>query len=225
MSSRRWPLVSVLALVGCASAPASPSAEAASARLVQLLASEPETFKMTHQVLARFQGQAYPMNGYLLGRRDGSFRVSAMLAIGPKVFDVARISGRWESRIYLAEVAARLDPLEVGHAVDRIYFQEAHGPLLFEQGNWVTRQALPGVDVDALEVWRTADDLAIFRKRFLRQGRPVLEITYDRRETLHGQNVARRVLLTDVRGLSLEFAVTDYQPGFPAPDERLKLGD
>jgi hypothetical protein len=229
MSWRRWPLISVLAVAGCAIAPvtpsASPSAEAASARLAQLVASEPETFKMTHQVLARFQGQTYPMNGYLLGRRDGSFRVSAMLAVGPKLFDVARISGRWESRIYVSEVAARLDPLEVGHAVERIYFQEAQGTLQFEQGAWVTRQSLRGEDVDALEVWRTVDDLAVFSKRFLRQGRPVLEITYDKRETLRGQIIARRILLTDVRGFSLEFAVTDYQPGFPVPDERLKLGD
>lgn len=230
MSWRRWlGLISLLPVGGCANAPAvpsaSPSAQAASARLAQLVASEPETFKMTHQVVARFQGQAYPMSGYLLGRRDGSFRVSAMLAVGPKLFDVARLSGRWESRIYVSEVAARLDPLEVGRAVQRIYFQEANGPLQFEQGNWVTRQSLPGEDVDALEVWRTVDDLAVFRKRFLRQGRPVLEITYDAREILRGQNIARRVLLTDVRGFSLEFSVTDYQPGFPVPDERLRLAD
>jgi hypothetical protein len=224
-----WCLAWVVASAGCAPTPvrpsAAPSAEAASAQLAQLVASEPETFKMTHQVLARFQGQSYPMSGYLLGRRDGSFRVSAFLAVGPKLFDVARISGRWESRIHFPEVAARLDPLEVGHAVERIYFREAQGPLQFERGAWITRQSIAGEDVDAIEVWRAADDLAVFRKRFFRKERPVLEISYDKREIIRGQNIARRVLLTDVRGFSLEFAVTDYQPGFPVPDERLRLGD
>jgi len=51
----------------------------------------------------------------------------------------------------------------------------------------------------------------------------VLEITYDRREIVGGQNIALHVMLTDSRGFSLEFAVTDYQPGFPVPDERLEL--
>jgi hypothetical protein len=229
MSWRGWCSLWVVAASGCAPTPvrpsAAPSAEAASAQLARLVASEPETFKMTHQVLARFQGQTYPMSGYLLGRRDGSFRVSATAAVGPKLFDVAKISGRWESKIHLPEVAARLDPLEVGHAVERIYFRDAQGPLQFEQDAWITRQSISGEDVDAIEVWRTADDLAVFRKRFLRKERSVLEITYDKREIIRGQNIARHVLLTDARGFSLEFVVTDYEPGFPVPDERLRVGD
>jgi len=229
MSWRNWCCLCVVAAAGCAPTPArptaAPSAEAASAQLARLVASEPKTFKMVHQVIGRFQDRTYPMSGYLLGRRDGSFRVSATVAVGPKLFDVARISGRWESRIHLPEVAARLDSLEVGHAVERIYFQDAQGPLQFEQDAWVTRQAISGEEVDAIEVWRTADDLAVFRKRFFRKKRSVLEITYDKREIIHGQNIARHVLLTDARGFSLEFVVTDYQPGFPVPDERLRLGD
>ncbi len=229
MSWRGWCSLWVVAASGCAPTPvrpsAAPSAEAASAQLARLVASEPETFKMTHQVLARFQGQTYPMSGYLLGRRDGSFRVSATAAVGPKLFDVAKISGRWESKIHLPEVAARLDPLEVGHAVERTYFQEAQGPLRFEQGAWITRQSIDGEDVDAIEVWRSVDDLAVFRKRFFRKERSVLEITYDKRENIRGQNIARHVLLTDVRGFSLEFVVTDYEPGFLVPDERLRVGD
>ena len=53
----------------------------------------------------------------------------------------------------------------------------------------------------------------------------MLEITYDKREIIRGQNIARHVVLTDARGFSLEFTVTDYEPGFPVPDERLRLGD
>jgi hypothetical protein len=221
MSWRGWCCLWAVAAAGCAPTPvrpsAAPSAEAASAKLARLVASEPESFKMVHQVIGSFQGRTYPMSGYLLGRRDGSFRVSAMAAVGPKLFDVAKISGRWESRIHLPEIAARLDPLEVGHAVERIYFRE--------QDAWITRQSISGEDVDAIEVWRTADDLAVFRKRFLRKERSVLEITYDKRESIRGQNIARHVLLTDARGFSLEFVVTDYEPGFPVPDERLRVGD
>ena len=230
MSQRPGGLLTVaMAVLGCAGTPVertvAPSPEAAAARLAQVIASEPETFRMTHQVVARFQGQAYPMGGYLLGRRDGSFRVSATLAIGPKLFDVARVLGHWESKVYLPEVAARLDPLEVGHAVDRVYFREAKGELHFEQGAWVVRQSVGGEDVDAVEVWRTPDDLAVFRKRFFRGDRPILEITYDQREVIRGQSIARRVLFKDVRGFSLEFVVTDYQPDYPAPDERLRVGN
>lgn len=165
------------------------------------------------------------MNGYLLGRRDGSFRVSAMLAVGPKVFEAAKVSGRWESRIYLQEVAAHLDPIEIGHAVERIYFRSAEGPLQFESGAWVVRESIQGEDVDAVEVWRSATDLAIVRKRFLRNGKLAVEIAYKDRSIIHGQNIARQVVLTDARGFSLELNVTDYQPEFPVPDERLDLGD
>jgi hypothetical protein len=222
-------LACISTVAGCATAPpkerAAPSAVAASAAVAQLVASEPETFKMVHQVVARYAGQTYPMNGYLLGRRDGSFRVSAMLPVGPKLFDVAKVSGRWESRIHLAEAAARVDPLEVGHAVDRIYFRWADGPLVFEEGAWVTRQPMSGEDVDVVEVWRSPADLSVFRKRFFRKGRPVLDIAYDKRELIQGQTIARFVRLTDARGFTLELSVTDYQPGFPVPDARLRLGD
>lgn len=221
-------LAYVAAVAGCASARPEtpvPSADAASAAVAQLVASEPATFKMVHQVVARFAGQSYPMNGYLLGRRDGSFRVSAMLPVGPKLFDVVKVSGRWESRIHLDEVASRVDPLEIGHAVDRIYFRWAKGPVVFEEGAWVARQSMSGEDVDVVEVWRSPGDLSVFRKRFFRKGRPVLEVTYDHREVIQGQTIARVVRLTDARGFTLELSVTDYQPGFPVPDARLRLGD
>ncbi len=221
-------LCALVTAASCATTPGAPtpppSAEAASLRLKLLEAAEPETFKMLHQVVARFQGRSFPMTGYLLGRRDGSFRVSANAPVGPKLFDVARLAGRWESRIYLPDVAARVDPLEIGRSVERIYFVEGRGPLKFSEGAWVSRQSLAEEDVDAVEVWHDADDLAVFRKRFFRKDRMVLEIVYDQRQVMQGQLIARRVVLTDARGFSLELAVTDYQPGFAVPDQLLELG-
>ena len=57
------------------------TAAEAEAALALLRANEPESFKMVHQVAARYQDQTYLMNGYLLGRKDGSFRVSAAAAL------------------------------------------------------------------------------------------------------------------------------------------------
>lgn len=201
------------------------SAEAASAAVARLVSSEPATFKMLHQVVARAKGRTYPMSGYLLGRQDGSFRVSAWLPIGPKLFDVVKVSGRWESKVYLPEATAYVDPLEIGHAVERIYFRSAEGPLQFEEGAWVTRQSITAEDADSVEVWRSPEDFSVFRKRFLRRGRPVLEIAYKDRSLIRGQLIARQVLLTDARGFSLELNLMDYEPGFPVPEERLQLGN
>ncbi len=221
-------LCTLVAVAGCAttsSAPAPPpSAEAASLELNRRAAAEPETFRMLHQVVARYQGRSFPMTGYLLGRRDGSFRVSANLPLGPKLFDIAKLSGHWQSKIYLPDVASRVDPLEIGRSVERIYFVEGRGPPTFSDGAWVNRGSLAEEDVDAVEVWHRLDDLAVFRKRFFRKGQMVLEILYDERQVIHGQLIARRVILTDARGFSLELAVTDYQPGFAVPDELLELG-
>ena len=229
MNPRAWSLLTAACALGCAGAPVTsavpPDATAASAQLARLIASEPATFRMTHQVVARFQGKAYPMTGYLLGRRDGSFRVSASTLVGPKLFDVTKVSGKWDSKIYLPEAAARLDPLEIGRAVERIYFLGAKGELKFEQGAWLTRQSVDGEDVDVIEVWRDAEDLGVVRKRFFRKERQVLEITYEERGIVRGQSIAKRVLFKDARGFSLELAVTDYQPGFPVPDERLRIGE
>jgi hypothetical protein len=88
----------------------------------------------------------------------------------------------------------------------------------------VSRQSLAEEDVDAVEVWHDVDHLAVLRKRFFRKDRMVLEIVYDQRQVMQGQLIARRVVLTDARGFSLELAVTDYQPGFAVPDELLQLG-
>jgi hypothetical protein len=221
-------LCALVAAAGCATASNAPmpppSAEAASLKLNRLEAAEPETFKMLHQVVARFQGRSFPMTGYLLGRRDGSFRVSANLPMGPKLFDIAKLSGHWESKIYLPDAASRVDPLEIGRSVERIYFIEGRGLLKFSEGAWVSRQSLAEEDIDAVEVWHDTDDFAVIRKRFFRKDRMVLEIVYDQRQVMQGQLIARRVVLTDVRGFNLELAVTDYQPGFPVPDELLKLG-
>jgi len=177
---------------------------------------------MVHQVVARYQGRSFAMSGYLLGRNDGSVRVSASLPMGPKIFDVAKLSGRWETRTFVAE-AANVDPVEVGHSVERIYFTDARSAPEFLSGAWVFRRTLEEPDVDSLEVWRRPEDLSVTKKRFLRRGELVLEITYDRQEQMQGQVVARHVLATDVRGFTLELVVTGYEPGLPIPDDLLRL--
>jgi hypothetical protein len=191
-------------------------------RLSRLVASEPATFKMLHQVVARYQGRSFAMTGYLLGRNDGSFRVSASLPMGPKLFDVAKLSGRWETRTYIAETA-KVDPVEIGRSVERIYFTDARTAPEFSSGSWIFRGRLDEPDMDALEVWRRPEDLSVTKKRFLRRGKLVLEITYDRPEQMRGQVVARHVLASDARGFTLELVVTGYEPGLEISDDLLQL--
>ena len=178
-----------------------------------------------HQVVARYAGKDYVMTGYLLGRKDGAFRVSAAAAMGPRLFDVAKVDGRWQTQVHLKQLAERLDPTHVGRAVERIYFTPAPGPLTLEQGHWVSRAPVAGEpDVDAVELWRDAGTLALKRKRFLLRGEPVLELAYTQLEPVQGHWLARHVLLKDRRGFELELSVSDYVPGFPVPPERLRVG-
>jgi hypothetical protein len=191
-------------------------------RLDRLLASEPSTFKMLHEVVARYQGRSFAMSGYLLGRADGSFRVSASIPMGPKIFEVAKVSAELETKTYVAE-AARVDPVEIGRSVERVYFTDAQGAPEFANGAWVFRRTLDEGDVDGLEVWRRPQDLSVMKKRFFRRGELMLEITYDRQEQMRGQVVARHVLATDSRGFTLELVVTGYEPGIAIPDDLLRL--
>ena len=221
----QWFFYMLLALSACATAsPAQPpqATQEVRERLSRLVAGEPRTFKMLHEVVAGYQGRSFPMSGYLLGRSDGSFRVSASMPMGPKIFDVAKFSGRWETKTYNAE-AARVDPVEVGRSVERIYFTDAQDSPEFVGGAWIFRRKLDEADADSLEVSRRPEDLSITKKRFLRLGKLVLEIAYDRQEEIRGQIVARHVLATDTRGFTLELVVTDCEPGFPVPDDLLKL--
>ncbi len=229
----RWRLRALLAILcGCAhqtdgvppTRPVSMSVAAAEAEKVKLASHAPASFKMLHQVVAKYQGQNYLMSGYFLARKDGSFRVSAAAAVGPKLFDVAKVDGRWEAQVYLKDFALRFDPTNLGRAVERIYFLRATGPLTAESGSWVSRSNIPADDdVDAVEEWRDDGTLALRRKRYFRDGKLVVQVDYDHLELVQGTWVARSVHLADSRGFSLELSVAMYKPGFPVPDDLLRI--
>ncbi len=223
--------VLVALLCGCAQPDVRPSppsvsmsVEAAEAARAALVSKEPGSFKMLHQVVATYQVQKYLMSGYFLARKDGSFRVSATAALGPKLFDVAKLDGRWEARVYLKDFAERFDPTNLGRSVERIYFLPATGPLAAESGSWVSRSSIAGEgDIDAVEEWREDGTLALRRKRYYRAGKQVVQVDYGKLELVQGSWLARTVHLTDSRGFSLELSVTGYEPGFPVPDDLLRV--
>lgn|GEM_PF-4171411 len=197
---------------------------AAEAALALLRANEPENFKMVHQVAARYQDQTWLMTGYLLGRKDGSFRVSAAAAVGPRLFDVAKVDGKWEAQVHLAPLAERLDPKHVGLAVERIYFLGASGPLQRHGGYWLSRSAMSSdEELDAIEVWRDGETLAMLRKLFFKDGKAVYDIKYEKLERVESHWLARRVRLVSSYGFSLQLEVTDYNPRFPVPEDKLHI--
>jgi hypothetical protein len=200
------------------------SAEAAEATRASLNARAPASFKMLHQVVANYQGQSYLMTGYMLGRKDGSFRVSASAPVGPKLFDVAKVDGRWESHVYLKPLAERLDATNVGRSVERVYFLPATGPLKADSGGWVSRSTVHGEEeIDTVEDWLDGETLALRRKRYFKNGSQVVQVDYDKLELVQGTWLARRVQLADGRGFSLELNVTGYEPGFPVSDAVLTV--
>jgi hypothetical protein len=206
--------------------PSPRSVQSAEAERASQNSRAPVSFKMLHQVVAKYQGQSYLMSGYMLGRKDGSFRVSASAPIGPKLFDVAKVNGHWESHVYLKPLAERLDATNVGRSVERIYFLSATGPLKADSGLWVSRSTVQGEEeIDAVEDWLDAETLALRRRRFFKSGTQVVQVDYDKLELVQGTWLARSVQLSDGRGFSLELNVTEYQPGFPAPDSVLKIQD
>jgi hypothetical protein len=230
---RRVISVAVVAVVCSCSHPAavtvqlqhpSMALEAAEAARAKLVANAPASFKMLHQVVAQYGGRSYLMQGYLLARRDGAFRVSASAALGPKLFDVAKVGGRWESKLYVTQLAERVDPSNLGRAVERIYFLPATGPLRAESGSWVARSGIAGeADIDAVEEWRDDGSLALRRKRYFQSENLVVEVDYDTLELVEGNWVAKSVHLADTRGFTLELRVTGYEPGFPVSDDVLKV--
>jgi len=229
----RWRAAVVLLAFGCSrqsvvlpdnSAGMLESASSAEAALALLRAREPESFKMVHQVAARYQNQTYLMTGYFLGRKDGAFRVSAAAAVGPRLFDVAKVDGKWEAQVHLPLLAERLDPRHVGRDVERIYFLDASGPLQRDNGYWVSRSPVPSQeDLDAIEVWRDGKTLAVLRKLFFKNGRMVVEIAYEKLARVEAHWIARHVRLLSSYGYSLELEVTDYDPRFPASDGKLHV--
>ena len=79
-------------------------------------------------------------------------------------------------------------------------------------------------ELDAVEEWRDAATLALTHKRFLLRGEPVLDIDYTQLEPVQGHWLARHVRLQDRRGFELELSVSEYEPGFPVPPARLRVG-
>src|SRR5687767_3570209 len=74
-------------------------------------------FRMVHQVAAEHAGETHVMLGRMLGRPDGSFRVSATSAMGPRLFDVARVAGQWQTKTHFAPLAERLDARLIGRDI------------------------------------------------------------------------------------------------------------
>jgi hypothetical protein len=108
--------------------------------------------------------------------------------------------------------------------VERIYFLDASGPLKRDGEYWVSRSAVPSdQDFDAIEVWRDGQTLAVVRKRFFKQGRVAVEISYDKLERREAHWIARHVRLVSGDGYSLELEVTEYDPRFPVPDDKLHV--
>ncbi|MGO9832335.1 MAG: hypothetical protein ACLPJH_19585 [Myxococcaceae bacterium] len=229
----RWrPSIMLAILCGCAHQAdglppmrsVSMSVGAAEAAKAKLASQAPKSFKMLHQVVAKYRGKNYLMSGYFLARKDGSFRLSAAAALGPKLFDVAKVDGHWEAQVYMKDFGARFDPTNLGRAVERIYFLPASGPLRAESGSWVSKSSiLNDEDVDAVEEWRDDGTLALRRKRYFRDGKLVVQVDYNNLELVQGTWVARSVHLEDSRGFSLELSVTAYEPGFPVPDDVLRI--
>ncbi|MGO9767520.1 MAG: hypothetical protein ACLPM8_17925 [Myxococcaceae bacterium] len=179
---------------------------------------------MLHQVVAKYHEQIYLMAGYMLGRKDGSFRISATAALGPKLFDVAKLDGHWTSRVYLKPLAEQFDVTNVGRSVERIYFLPATGALRLESDGWASRSSISHQDeIDEVEDLLDVHTLALRRKRYFKDGQQVVQVDFDKLELVQGGWLARNVKLTDARGLVLELHVTDYVPGFPVPDELLRV--
>jgi hypothetical protein len=223
----------LLALLSGCSTPTTPpakvpssslSVEAAEAARATLASRAPTSFKMLHQVVVKYQGQSYLMTGYMLGRKDGSFRVSATAAFGPKLFDVSKVGGHWESHVYLESLAKQLDATNVGRSVERIYFFPATGRLRAESGSWLSTASIVGEEeIDTVEDWRDAETLALRRKRYFKGGTQVVQVDFDKLELVQGNWLARSVHLGDSRGFSLELKVTGYEPGFPVSDDLLRV--
>lgn len=178
-----------------------------------LLERAPRTFRYVHQVVARYGPTSFVMTGYLVARASGNFLVSGMAPFGPKLFEVSKVSGRWQAKAYAAELAERMDVTNVGRAVERIYLVRANGPLSWDGAAWTARDAISSdPEVDAVETFRAPATLAITRQRYFHAGRAVLDIHYQKLEQISGEWIARYVRLEDARGFSLELSVSDYKP-------------
>jgi hypothetical protein len=221
--------LAALALCACPRPPVRPVAPPVQAttaeEALRLSASRrPARFKMVHQVAAQYAGQTFVMTGYLLGRADGSFRVSASAPIGPRLFDVGRLDGRWQAKVHLKEISEKLDPKNMATAISRIYFSTCKdgGAPLGDQ--FIYRCALEGDDeADALEMTLDARTLSPVTKRFTLKGKQTVDIDYREYEAFGPEWQARKVSMGHYGGMRLNVALVEYQPGFAFDDALLDV--
>jgi hypothetical protein len=220
----------LLAPLACAHVPAAvsslPPVQASNAPEAQALIAQlrPSRFKMVHQVAARYQEQSGVMQGYLLGRSDGSFRVSATAAIGPRLFDAVKLNGQLSHKVHLKQISEKLDVLHIARAIDRIYFLGC--PDVGEQREdlFVARcKVTSGEDVDEVEVTTSARYLEPVSKRYFLRGAPRLTVTYQDFALFGARHGAKRVQLSGNDGYAIDIALEDYVPQFPFDDALFKL--
>ena len=223
-------LCAAVALFGCprsTKTPAVPSMQAETPEEALRLATSrrPERFKMVHQVGAAYNGQTFVMSGYLLGRTDGSFRVSASAPVGPRLFDVGRLNGQWQSNVHLKQISERLDPKNMATAINRIYFAECRDGGERKADQFVYHCALDGDDeADALEMTIDGRTLGIVSKHFTLKGQPRVDVVYAEPDVFGQEWQARKIHMSHYGGLRLDVALVEYQPGFAFEDGLLDVG-
>ncbi|MGQ0505783.1 MAG: hypothetical protein ACT4TC_10730 [Myxococcaceae bacterium] len=183
----------------------------------------PERFKMVHQVAANYQGQSGVMQGYLLGRKDGSFRVSATAVVGPRLFDAVKRAGTIETRVHLKQISERMDVRHIVEAIDRIYFLDCPvGPA--EDDAFVSRCPVKsGDDVDELEETVSARYLTPVLKRYFFKGALRSTVTFQEFQEYGERWVAKKVKLQGTDGYTIEISLENYVPEFAFDDALLKL--
>lgn len=218
--------VAVLA-ASCRHAAPAPTADAAATpeeALARWHARQPERFKMVHQVSAKWGADGGGVvTGYMLGKKDGSFRVGAAISMGPRVFDVAHLDGQYASQVHLEQAKGKLDPLHVARAIEWTYFSMCEGGGERRGDRFVYRCAVSGGEPDTLEVDLDPRRLCVTEKRFLKGGEVVLRVSYEDLEPFGAEWLARRVHLQGREGYSVDIALVQYDPGFAFDDARLAL--
>jgi hypothetical protein len=196
--------------------------------LTLMAARRPYRFKMVHQVAAHFQGQTHVMVGYLLGKKDGDFRVSASAAMGPRLFDVVKVGGRVDARTHLKQIEGRLDPKYVARAIELAYFADcpAGAPLVSEDGP-LDRYRCPVApqdsDVDLMEETIDSRTLSPASKVFSRGGQTQVTIRYDDVRP-HGEIwLASKIHQELVAGPSIDIALVEYHAPADFGEEALVL--
>jgi hypothetical protein len=224
----RVSLLPLLFCAACAHSPASHPVEPAATSPSQALAlraqRRPERFKMVHQVVARYAGGTYAMTGYMLGRKDGAFRVSAFAEVGPALFDVAKEDGAFQAQVHFAPLADKLDAVHIARAIDRIFGAECASGGERRENRFAFTCPIAGDDeADRLQMDIDVETLALVRKVFFLGGTEQVSVSYGPPKQYGEEWLPTRVHLQDVHGYSLDVAVSSYEPGFAFDDALLRL--